>query len=232
MTQKIFVFIVFFLFTACSTTPFIKEKNPDILYAAACRHGKLVERVHGSVWMHVNSKEASGQFPATVEVQKKNQNLKMEVTNLLGGTEAFIEVKNGRIQVDLPNKGVRKGKGTWGGIPLRWTPSLFLGSVPCMKRSLARKSIKSVNSSHHLIVKSPANTQSFQYEFREVSGKPWPQAVNWKAKLKNGQSLEVRFEFEQPDLKMGLAKKWKIMSSFGEVSVRWKKRDLSSSKSN
>ena len=212
------------LVNACSTGPRVKENNPDKLYQHACRNKKNVKGVEGSVWIQAKSKEASGQFPAQVEAKLPNR-LDLEVTNLLGGTEAFIKVRKQEIDVTIPGHENQKKRGSWGGIPLRWAPHLFVGLVPCPSRDAAKRANKTVNAKHDLMIELKKNQESFLYEFKDFAGEPWPERVVWTKKLKTHE-VEVEFEFSEPESKTRLAQRWEASSSLGEVSLRWKRRKL------
>src|SRR4051794_28238687 len=118
----------------CASAPRLAKKvPPEELLEQACSAGKRIQSVRGTVWLKTSSKEISGQFSANVTVAKADQ-LKLEVTNFLGGTEALISVSDEHYVVT----GIRgnrdeknEGYGTWGGIPLKWATELFLGRVPC-----------------------------------------------------------------------------------------------------
>ncbi len=216
-----FILPVFFILS-CSTGPRVEEKNPEKLYQYACRPKKDIKSVQGSVWLRVDSKEASGQFPAHVKARLPHR-LDLEVTNLLGGTEATIKIRNQQIEVALPGKKKQRKRGSWGGIPLRWAPLLFLGRVPCPSRSQAQKAIKTVNSRHDLRVSLRGGQESFEYEFKTFAGEPWPERVIWTKKLKT-KNIEIEFNFSAPESKTRLAKKWEANSALGEVKLRWKRR--------
>ena len=107
--------------------------NAQDLFRYACTPGKDVTSAKGHLWIKALSKEASGQFPADAIATSPDQ-LKLEITNILGGTEALIlvdgdhyEIKGGKGQKETKEQGY----GSWGGIPLRWAATLFLGKIPC-----------------------------------------------------------------------------------------------------
>ncbi|HAR41980.1 MAG TPA: hypothetical protein DCS07_05010, partial [Bdellovibrionales bacterium] len=88
--------VVAFAFAGCARAPLkTEELSPRILIEEACGKaapGARVESLKGSVWLKAQSKEAAGQFPATLEV-KRSGTVLMEVTNLVGGVEAVIRVE-------------------------------------------------------------------------------------------------------------------------------------------
>lgn len=217
--------------SSCATVPEGKRQDTRFLYEEACSPGKGIEAVQGSVWLKASSQEASGQFPALVLAKTPDQ-LTLEVTNLLGGTEAIIRV-NGtyyNIQAAKKNKGQsREGYGSWGGIPLNWATELFLGKIPCPGRSELKRSELSVNDDGDLVVEVPGDVpgggERYTYHFKSWAGGLWPQKLKWE-KLGTGAPREVSFEFDQPEDATGSPLKWKAESSRGQVKVRWRDRDV------
>ncbi len=202
---------------------------PEKLYELACRPGKSVKSVRGSTWLRAKSSEASGQFPAEVVADSPNQ-LKLEVTNLVGGTEAVITVKGEKYQIKVPNKKERSesGYGSWGGIPLHWATELFLGRVPCPQVSGAEQLRLSRNEEGELVVEVPPSLkgakETFVYRFRNWEGKAWPEALHWERE--GTLSASVDFKFDDPEADTLSPRKWEARSQQGEVKVRWKDRDV------
>src|SRR6185312_11794511 len=121
--------------------------EPKLLLAKACAPGAALKAVTGSVRMSVKSRDASGQFPASV--QAGPEHLYLEITNPLGGTEATIQIDGNRYTIDTTKQkhgGVRGGEGSWGGIPLRWATELFLGRIPCPEGDVTKTAKLSVNA--------------------------------------------------------------------------------------
>lgn len=184
--------------------------------------------------MRLESKEAKGQFPATIEARKPDQ-VQIEVTNLLGGREALIEVKQGKFSVDVPQKegGTRhgEGEGSWGGIPLRWASRLFLGQIPCPIEIEESKIRLERNPDGDLIAET--QFERFVYRFRSWAGKAWPESLHWERKeiqpkkKSFGAAAEavgavVDFKFDAPEDQTGSPKRWEAKSSKGEVKLRWR----------
>ncbi len=194
--------------------------------------GAGVSELTGSVWMKANSPEASGQFPATLKVSG-DERIDMEITNLVGGPVASIRVDGGKYEIRAHGKGkggkdlVQKGADTWGGIPLRWAPALFLGRVPCPSDAQRASAKLRVDEKGSLVI--DAEGESYVYGYRSWAGSPWPEKLTWRRTASGGaknEATEVAFEFDQPDGKSNVAKKWEARSSRGEVKVRWKDRDV------
>ncbi len=220
-------------FAGCAHRPVTKDADPQSLFQDACGPGRQIESIAGSVWLKAQSKEASGQFPAAIDVRAP-AHLRMEVTNLIGGTEAVITVKNDRYEVKSPKKSVREEKGehSWGGIPLRWATELFLGRVPCppstakggewayqiddqgrLEATLAKASVR-------------GERERFLYSFRSWEGRPWAEALVWE-KTGGGEPINVEFRFDDPEEKTRSPRKWEAKSPLGEVKVRWRDRAVS-----
>lgn len=218
------------ILTGCAHRPVTKDADPQALLRDACGPGRQVESISGSVWLKAKSKEASGQFPAAVEAKDPAQ-LRMEVTNLIGGTEAVITVKNDRYEVKSPKKSVREEKGerAWGGIPLRWATELFLGRIPCPSSSRPGDWDTRVDDEGRLEAthaKEKDRGERFLYSFRSWEGRPWAEALLWEKKG-GGDPISVEFRFDDPEDKTRSPRKWEAKSPLGEVKVRWRDRAVS-----
>lgn len=213
----------------CAHVGISKDTDPKDLMAAVCEPGQLITEAKGQVWMKASSEEASGQFPSLV-LAKEPDELRMEVTNLLGGTEARITVDGLRYEIEIPGKKTEtlKGYGTWGGIPLRWAADLFMGRFPC-PRDAADVPVESrITEDAELVAEVPASvagdTEVFTYRFRSWGGRPWPEALTWERKGTFGVTVE--FEFNDPEDGTRSPLKWQARSKQGEVRVRWRDRKL------
>ena len=217
----------------CAHAPLEKAEDPQKLIVQACAPGSLVKSVKGSAWMKLQSKEVSGQFPANV-ISQGPEDLRLEVTNLLGGTEAVITVQGRHYEVNVPSKkkGTKaqkeEGSGSWGGIPLQWATDLFLGRIPCPAATVLSGSKISVGDSGDLTVETPASleheVEKYVYHFRKWEGTPWPESLHWERQ--GAFANAVDFKFDDPEDKTRSPKKWEAKSSRGEVKVRWKDRDI------
>ena len=109
--------------------------DPAELVRAACGADISAREVTGSVWMKAKSKEASGQFPATVQARAAPSSpleLRLEIRQLLGARAALIEIRGHDFKVETPKDGTVSRKAvSWGGIPLEWASQLFLDRFPC-----------------------------------------------------------------------------------------------------
>ncbi len=215
----------------------LQGKDPNALFTSACATwGMGLQKVSGSVWLKARSNETSGQFPAVVSVLSPGE-LHMEVTNLLGGTEAILEVKNGKytLKGGQSKKSVtQEGAGYWAGIPLEWATALFLGRVPCPSLEASKSARFALSEKgDELRVELPAQSgraaETFAYRFRDWGGKLWPEALRWERNPKAGtNTLEgvtsVEFKFDDPEEGSGSPKRWEAVSAQGEIKVRWRDR--------
>lgn len=223
--------VAVFAMTGCSSGPPIgRGRSPQELRQAACRPGKNVDKAEGTVWIKTKTSEFSGQFPANVAVSLPDQ-LKLEITNLLGGTEALITVGHDHYEViDTRGKQSEKkdeGFGNWGGIPLRWATDLFLGKVPCPSSSAETRA--SVNEDGELTLLAREHPgkwqQKFIFEFKNRDGKPWPSRLHWEHL--ESPSVSVDFHFDDPEDETLSPQKWEAESQQGKVKVRWRDRNVS-----
>lgn len=210
----------------------VGAETPEQLQALlkmACKPSEKVTRVSGSVWLKAKSKEASGQFPATVFAESEKSRLKMEVTNLVGGVEAAIEITGDEYLIQGPKlKAPMKGKQSWGGIPLEWAHALFMGKVPCAHRSEWVILKLESPSDGQLTVRRPVSglknhEEIFEYRFKKWGEEYWPEHLIW-SRTGEGKETRVEFKFDDPEEGTGAPKRWEAKSAMGEVKVRWKDR--------
>jgi hypothetical protein len=218
------------LLSSCATAPSAKKVDPATLYEDACSIGANSRTVKGAVWLKAQSKEASGQFPAYVTAQAPDR-LRMEVTNLVGGTEAVISVQGQKYSIRVPKQKARneQGHGSWGGIPLRWATELFLGRVPCPAPGKAPAGASLTRAGDdELRVDVPAalggDPETYVYKFRGWAGRLWPESLHWERQ--GGFAVAVDFKFDDPEDKTGSPRKWEAKSAQGEVKLRWKDREV------
>jgi hypothetical protein len=218
-----------FLF-ACAHAPSTKTpEDPKVSLLTACEIGAKTQEVKGSAWLKAKSKDASGQFPAAVLVNSANSSLKMEVTNLVGATEAVITVNGRHYVIDVPGKKSRKqeGHGSWAGIPLRWATELFLGRFPCLSTVALKDAVISADDKGSISVETKANLESgkekFVYKMKEWAGKSWIEELHWEAL--GTFAAKVDFKFSDPEDSDGSPRKWEAKSDQGEIKVRWKDRE-------
>lgn len=217
---------------SCSHGPTTSGKDPRALLGPACQPGSGVKSVKGSVWLKAKSKEASGQFPAVVEAPAPDR-LKLEVTNLVGGTEAILTVEGRHYKIEVPNHKERdeQGESSWGGIPLQWANALFLGRVPCPDTNLAKDAVFSQDAQGNLVVETPETLdrlpEKYVYHLRPLEGRLWPDTLHWERKgIAGSAPVIVDFKFEDPEDKTLSPRKWEAKGSQGEVKVRWKDRQV------
>jgi hypothetical protein len=218
------------MLAGCAGKAPIQHEDPKLLIGQACAPGRDIQSVQGSVWLKAKSKDASGQFPATVAVKTPNS-LKMEVTNLIGGTEAIISIDGKSYRIDMPSrkdKTIADSSGYWAGIPLRWATDLFLGKIPCPTEAALSQAKLSATPEGDLVVDVPAGLEKeaerFTYRFRTYAGKPWPESLHWQRL--GTVPVNVEMTFDDPEDHTDSPRKWEAKSDRGEVKVRWKDRQL------
>lgn len=208
--------------TGCAHAPAGKGADSHTLFKNACGLGQANQAVKGTVWMKLDSRDAKGQFPASVDAVSPDR-VTLEVTNLLGSREALIQVDRGSYTVDVPSRGKQAGHhavgvGSWGGIPLRWASELFLGRIPCP----AENTVDRIETTSDGDLVAETKTDKFTYHFRQWAGHAWAESLHW-----DGQGTQVDFKFDDPEDKTGSPRKWEAKSARGEVKLRWKDIQIS-----
>jgi len=207
--------------SACSH---VREKSeveePSQFVKQLCTTSTGAQEVSGSVWMKAKSKEASGQFPARVLARSGNE-LRLEITQLLGARAALIEIRGNDFRVETPQDGAVSRKATsWGGIPLEWASRVFMDRLPCPAPSeIAALRWRWVND-REIEGRPQTGDQKWVFRLGSWNQKPWVKAVLWQKS--SGNALELKRE--DPDTQEGWATRWEVVSSVGEVKVRWKER--------
>ena len=198
--------------------------------AAACPD-LIGKKIVGSVWTKIESKEMSGQFPASVRVEYP-QFLAVEVTNLIGAPQAWLTVRDGKTELRLSTENQKEyGKGPrardmLGGLPLELAPRLFAGGAPCPSDEKNQDVRVKRNGDELEVVaydlRSHVSTR-FIYRFERYAGRPWVQEAEWSRGT--NRILITREEPSDPD---GAPKRWGASSPRGEIRVRWKDRTVES----
>lgn len=215
------------LLSACATSSRLSSTDradPQSFLKRLCHSD--IKQTTGNVWIRAESQAkegssgVSGQFPASVKATAPDQVI-LEVTNLLGGTEARIRVEGGKFTLLRPDasgklKPQRTLSGSWGGIPLRWAPALFLGSHPCPD---APEKVRSVSFlSDELLEARVSDRETYRIGFTSWAGRPWVNRVEWNA--------DTVFTFSDPDPSLsGLPRQIEAQSPRGHVKVRWRDRE-------
>ena len=224
----------------CSSAPKDRPLDPKYLKEQACKPGRDIKKVVGELWMKIHSVkpgEPNGQFPATVVATPGH--LKLEVSNLIGSTEASIAIDGEVYQIDVPASKSQKsqtaqGSKTWGGLPLKWGSDLFLGRIPCPTGTDLEKARISLTPDGGLSLETSTD-ELYEYHFKTIGGASWPESLHYEQKFpiemkvgaRGKQSVVVDFKFDDQETETLSPKKWEARSDQGEVKVRWRKRDVS-----
>ena len=225
LTSRVLLLLGLGLLAGCSGARPRRYTDPKLLVTAACSPGATTKQVAGKVWIKAKSKDASGQFPALV-VAKEPDSLTLDVTNLLGASQAIIRVDGTKYIITRPKGQAESGSDSWGGIPLRWATSLFLGRVPCPPTGALAQARTSISDTDELRIETTAalerEPEIFVFRFRELGGQPWPEALHWE---RGGPvPVSVDFKFEDPEDGTLSPRKWEAKSALGEVKALWKER--------
>lgn len=219
------------LLWGCASTGKRKEGDtPLVALKAACSAGtKLkglpISEVTGNIWMNVKSPEASGQFPAAVRaLHGQGSGVKIEITNLVGGPVAWIEVNPNYYRVKSYDGRFKEITGTkeWAGIPIEFAIQLFSGKFPCPDDPQGFKNAEWIEKEGDAWVSLESSSGQFQYLFRTFQGSYWPEKLNWS----QGRE-KVEMTFDQPDSDSLSPGKWHAKGPLGEIQVRWKDRKFS-----
>lgn len=204
---------------------FPDEKAARAFLARTCSIASGVREAQGVVSMRVKSKEASGQFSATVHAWAPDR-LSLEILQPFGGTMAIVKVENDIYTIDVPGKPEQNVKGyqMWAGIPLRWAAGLFLGRVPCLPQEGREAASVSINDDDDLIVESRGESrgpapETFVYRFREENGAYRPASLHWEAEPRGIPPTKVDFMFSDED-------RWEARSDRGQVRALWREKNV------
>ena len=197
----------------------------DRLLHQTCETGQGAKQVEGTVWLKTQSKDVHGQFNASVLATAPDE-LKLEVTNFLGGTVALISVREERYEITKgPSEPVSaSGYDSWGGIPLRWATDLFLGKIPCP--TISDHLVLMKEESNQLTIEDlgdPLGAQKFNFKYRKSDdGLPWPESLRWERSSEPKGAIE--FKFDKPEQGTFSPLQWEAKSSEGAIKVRWRDR--------
>jgi len=228
--------------SSCATAPKPGEFTQREMMEAACPAafglgaGSHPTVVKGSIWTKIESKEMTGQFPATVLSEYPGR-LAVEVTNLIGAPQAWLKMENGKTEFRFSEKnekeyGNSSVRDMLGGLPLELAPRLFAGGVPCPTDAKNQDIRVHEGPDGGLEVEAldlrTRDSTRYVYLFTRYAGKPWVKEMRWEKLAKGGsrsaKSVLVTFQREEPSDPDGAPKKWSASSSSGEIRVRWKDR--------
>ncbi|MBS1963063.1 MAG: hypothetical protein JST04_12670 [Bdellovibrionales bacterium] len=223
----------------CASAPKFPELSDRELMSAACP-AMGSKKVTGSIWTKIESKEMSGQFPATVLAEYPTK-LAVEVTNLIGSPQAWLTIENGKTELKFTAENEKeygrapRARDVLGGLPLELAPRLFAGGVPCpsddknqdirVKKTDDGLDVVALDLRTHIAT-------HYVYDFERVAGKPWVREVQWEKLARGGRpgakSNLVTLVREDPADSDLAPKRWSASSSRGQIHVRWKDRTVTS----
>lgn len=223
----------------CASAPKFPELSERELMSAACP-AMGAKKVTGSIWTKIESKEMSGQFPATVLADYPKK-LAVEVTNLIGAPQAWLTIEGGKTDLRFTAENEKeygrapRARDVLGGLPLELAPRLFAGGVPCPSDE-KNQDIRVKRTDDGLdVVALDLRTRiatHYIYGFERVAGKPWVREVQWEKLARGGRpgakSNFVTLVREDPADTDLAPKRWSASSVQGEIHVRWKDRTVTS----
>jgi hypothetical protein len=234
-----FVFLIALSFlSACATTTKRGEFSDRDLMTAACP-AMPAKKITGSVWTKIDSKEMSGQFPATVLVEFPKK-LAVEVTNLIGSPQAWLTIDDGKTELRFTAENEKeygkapRARDMLGGLPLELAPRLFAGGVPCPSDDKNQDIRIKQNDEGGLEVialdlRSHSSTR-YVYTFSRYAGHPWVSIAEYEKLARRAppgaKSNLIKIVREEPADPDGAPKRWSASSSHGEIRVRWKDRSV------
>lgn len=240
--REAIVFTLLLVIAGCASAPKPGEFSARDLMAAACPANFLGEKgvksVKGSIWTKIESKEMSGQFPATVRVDYPTF-LGVEVTNLIGSPQAWLKIDHEKIDLRFTAEnekeyGKPKAGSMLGGLPLELAARLFAGGVPCPVDSKERKiEVKLTAEGGLEVFEQNLQTQTMihiLYSFSRYAGKPWVSEIRWeklaKGAKRSAKSNLVTIVREDPSGPDSAPIRWSASSALGEIRIRWKDRSV------
>lgn len=229
------------LLSGCASAPLAGEFSDRELMGAACPL-ELPSKVTGSVWTKIDSKEMSGQFPATVLVEYPKR-LAVEVTNLIGSPQAWLTIAEGKTELRFTAENEKeygkapRARDMLGGLPLELAPRLFAGGSPCPSDDKNQDiRVKQTGEGGLEVLALDLRTRvstRYVYFFEKVAGRPWVREVHYE-KLARGAKPGAKLNLitilrEEPNDADAAPRRWSASSARGEIRVRWKDRTLTPS---
>jgi hypothetical protein len=230
--------LILAFFSACATAPKRGEFADRDLLSAACPAG-FTKKLSGSVWMKIESKEMSGQFPASVLVDYPTK-FTVEVTNLIGSPQAWLTIENGKTELKFTPENEKqygrapRAREVLGGLPIELAPRLFSGGVPCPSDDKNQDiRVKQTDEGGLEVTAVDLRTRistRYVYSYTKVAGQPWVAEADYE-KLARGakpgaKSNLIKIIREEPSDPDSAPKRWSASSSHGEIKVRWKDRTV------
>lgn len=135
-----------FLFGAggCATPPQFANRDIHELHHELCfGPSEKLAGVSGSLWVKLEAKQGSAQFPSNILVEKGE--VTIEVTDLFGGAIGVLTVKDGKFGYAGQNaqnsviKDIIRRQNLFGLRPHEFS-GIFIGKLPCMDSVLSARS--------------------------------------------------------------------------------------------
>lgn len=225
--MKLFInFILSFLFISCSTT---KEslneikKNADKIHTELCLgQSTTLKEISGSIWVKIESKNGSGQFPANVLINE--QSVIIEITDLLGGTQGVLSIENGKYSYEGRGGETSFVRQTLrsqllAGLKASEFKALFFNKLPCSAEKVSSISIVSDDDSEVQFIGKNNHVDRFMI-------KKWGDRFLPEKFTKLGMNEKIVFNFSNFEDPHGLPKNVKVESNVGVIQLRWRDRKV------
>lgn len=214
--------VVLLLSVGCGSARKGASLPPETVLAEICQPGSGAQHVRGDAWMWVSSeREGNARFPANVEVRRAGE-LRIDITNLLGGPEATVRVTDESIDVRrqgaASSSQLKSPEGHWNGIPVRWAKRLFLGQVPCAVGGAAERPARHLGEDR---LEVNVGGERYEYAYRSFEGKFTAESLVWSGR----DGASVQFSFRDFADGSRVAHQWEAKSASGSVKIRWKDRE-------
>ena len=226
MNSKISRGVLLGLFlTACSSAPktntaVVSDSDAKAWLAQYCSKGP--RNLNGDLVVKSNTKEFKGQFPAGIHVEP-NGSFKMEVTNIIGGTQLQISGHDGVMDITVPPKPQysRKGVKNYLGIPVPVLTQLLLGDLPCPPVN-ERVNIHAQGS--QMVMQTPSWKWTFEKAEAKSGAVPVRVVLNELGKSPD-KAKQIELLIEDWDQDQNYAKKVSVKSPEGESKWTWRSRN-------
>ena len=207
------------ILSACSSTPKTSTETLTNSQAKAwfqqyCSKGPRA--INGDLVVKSNTKEFKGQFPAGIHVEPDGS-FKMEVTNIIVGTQLLISGHGGTMDIQVPPKPQysRSGVTNYMGIPIPVLAQLLLGDLPCPPEN-ERTKVEAQGS--RMVIQ----TQSWKWSFEKAEAGAG--GVPVRLFLTNNQK-QIDLTIEDWDTDKNFADKVSVKSPEGESKWTWRSRN-------
>ena len=210
--------VAFVSLFSCATPPanLAGKALPELRNELCSARSAEISAVRGTVWVKLESKAGSGQFPANILVDANGATI--EVTDLVGGEVGVLRSTGGKFAYQ--GRGataptileILKRQSLLGLKPDEFN-AVFFGRLPCFASAGAGR--LSGDSVLYPVGPTSADTERFEVTERGT-----------RNLVRTFEARGLRFEASDYQDPYGLPKVWTIHSKLGNAVIRWKDRDV------